>query len=174
MIMRDAAKWYCTKVLDVVELYSPLRIVQEAGLRAYAGQRLKPGWSLDLTKDDPETGKPWNLAGGKVRAKATQLITEGKPRCVILSPMCTAFSQMQDINKDRFILKRSKTRFEENGFYYFLNIIDYKLKNTISPLNFERNNIKERILNMRIKELRESIKNDIIENAYENNSVEVF
>lgn len=81
---------------------------------------------------------------------------------------------LQDINKDRFILKRSKTRFEENGFYYFLNIIDYKLKNTISPLNFERKNIKERILNMRIKELRETIKNDIIENAYENNSVTVY
>ena len=56
---------------------------------------------MDLTTGDPETGKPWNLADGKARAKANKLILEGKPYCVILSPMCTAFSQMQHINKDR-------------------------------------------------------------------------
>ena len=81
---------------------------------------------------------------------------------------------LQDINKDRFIMKRSKTRFEENGFYYFLNIIDYKLKNTISPLNFEKDNIKERIMNMRIMKLREDIKNDIISKAYEKDAIIVY
>lgn len=81
---------------------------------------------------------------------------------------------LQDINKDRFIMKRSKMRFEENGFHYFLNIIDYKLKNTVSPLNFERNNIKERILNMRIKELRNTVKQEIIDKAYESNSVNIY
>jgi hypothetical protein len=81
---------------------------------------------------------------------------------------------LQDINKDRFIMKRSKTRFEENGFYYFLNIIDYKLKNTISPLNFERDNIKERIMNMRIMKLREEIKKDIIAKAYEKDAIIVY
>jgi hypothetical protein len=81
---------------------------------------------------------------------------------------------LQDINKDRFIMKRSKTRFEENGFYYFLNVLDYKLKNTISPLSFEKNNIKERILNNRIMNLREQIKLDIINNAYETNSVTIY
>lgn len=79
---------------------------------------------------------------------------------------------LQDINKDRFILKRSKIRFEENGFYYFLNIIDYKLKNSISPLNFERQNIKTRILNMRMKELRETIENEIIKSAYDSGQVQ--
>ena len=80
---------------------------------------------------------------------------------------------LHDINKDRFILKRSKIRFEENGFYYFLNIIDYKLKNGISPLNFERNNIKTRILNMRMKDLREKIENEIIQSAYDNGEVQL-
>ena len=88
LVMRDAAKWYRTRGPDVVELYSPPRIVREAGLRAYAGKRLKPGLSLDLTTDDPETGKPWNLADGKVRAKANKLILEGKPFCVIVSRVC--------------------------------------------------------------------------------------
>ena len=74
---------------------------------------MKPGWSLDLTVDDPETGKPWDLADGKVRAKATNLILDGKPFCVILSPMCTAFSTMQNINKDRRDAKVVKKELEE-------------------------------------------------------------
>ena len=101
LVMRNAAKRYCTRGPDVVELYLPLGIVREAGLCAYAGNRLKPGWSLDLTTDDPETGKPWDLADGNVRAKANELIFEGKPFSVILSPMRTAFFQMQNIHKDR-------------------------------------------------------------------------
>lgn len=81
---------------------------------------------------------------------------------------------LQDINKDRFIMNKSKTRFQENGFHYFLNIIDYKLKNSTSPLNFERENIKNRILNIRVKELRKEIRNEIIANAYKENSVTVY
>ena len=92
LIMRDAAKWFMQKGPDVFELYSPPRIAQEAGLRAYGGRRLRPGWSLDLTVDDPETGKPWDLSDGKIRTKVMKLINEGKPYMVIMSPMCTAFS----------------------------------------------------------------------------------
>lgn len=81
---------------------------------------------------------------------------------------------LQDIKKDRFIMKRSKIRFEENGFHYFLNIIDYKLKNTISPLEFEKENIKERIINTRIKNLRQEIRNEIIQKAYDKKAVTVY
>ena len=101
LIMRDAAKWVKQKDSDVAELYSPPRIVQEAGLRSYGGRRLRPGWSLDLTVDDPETGKPWDLSDGKIRTKVVHLITEGKPFMLVMLPMCTAFSQIQAINKDR-------------------------------------------------------------------------
>lgn len=81
---------------------------------------------------------------------------------------------IQDVDKDKFILKKSKTKFEEAGFYYFLNIIDYKLKNTLSPLSFEKQNIKDRILNQRTKQLQEEIKNEIIQSAYANNQVKRF
>jgi len=80
---------------------------------------------------------------------------------------------LQDINKDKFILKRSKIRFEEGGSYYFLNILDYKLKNTTSPLSFETENIRDRIINTRIKTLREEIKNEIITKAYAENVVKI-
>ena len=101
MVTKEASKWFKKFGPDVVEMYSPPRIVQEAGLRCFAGKRLRPGWSLDLTVDDPETGKPWDLSDGKIRSKARELIKHGKPYRVVCSPMCTAFSQMQNINKNR-------------------------------------------------------------------------
>ena len=81
---------------------------------------------------------------------------------------------LQDIKKDRFIINRSKIRFEEGGHYFFLNIIDYKLKNSLSPLEFERDNIKERILNMRVKTLREDIRDEILEKAHNEGKVEIY
>ena len=81
---------------------------------------------------------------------------------------------LKDINKDKFITRKSKIRLDENGFYYFLNVIDYKLKNTISPLEFEKDNIRQRILNIRIKELREELKKDNIQKAYNEKSVEIY
>ena len=71
-------------------------------------------WSLDLTTDDPETGKSWNLADGKVRAKATKLITEGKP--LLRNPFTYAHgvcSKMQHINKDRRDAQVIKRELEE-------------------------------------------------------------
>ena len=101
LIMRNAAKWFRQKGPDVAEVYSPPRVVREAGVRLYGGKRLHPGLSLDLTTVDPETGQPWDLSDGKTRTKVVELIREGKPYCLILSPMCTAFSSMQNINRDR-------------------------------------------------------------------------
>ena len=70
LVTKEASKWFQRVGPDVAEIYSPPRIVQEAGLRSYGGRKLKPGWSLDLTVDDPDTGRPWDLSDGKVRSKA--------------------------------------------------------------------------------------------------------
>ena len=83
LITKNASKWFHRIGPDIAELNSPPRIVQEAGLREYGGRKLKPGWSLDLTVDDPETKQPWDLSDGKVRSKARELIKYGKPYMVI-------------------------------------------------------------------------------------------
>ncbi|MCH2235179.1 MAG: hypothetical protein MK078_13090 [Crocinitomicaceae bacterium] len=81
---------------------------------------------------------------------------------------------LHDINKDKFIINKSKIRFQENGYYYFLNVMDYKLKNTASPLSFEKDKIKERILSMRTKKLEQSLKEEMINNAYNNDEIEIY
>lgn len=81
---------------------------------------------------------------------------------------------LKNINKDKFITRKSKIKIDENNFYYYLNVIDYKLKNTVSPIEFERANIKQRILNSRIKTLRENIKTEFIQKANNEKAIKIY
>jgi len=101
LILKDALEFYQRKGADVVEIYSQPRITQEAAVRRYGGANLVPGWSLDLTRSDPKTGKAWDLSDKKVQSRVERMIKEGKPLFVIGSPPCTAMSTMQNLNKDR-------------------------------------------------------------------------
>lgn len=78
---------------------------------------------------------------------------------------------LENINKSNFVSRKTKRKFEDANYVYFLNIIDYKLKNTTSPLDFERNNIKKRLLNIKTKNMRKDLRNNLINNAYENKAV---
>ena len=84
-------------------MLSLLRIVHPAGSRSYGGWKFKPGWSLDLTVDDPEIWQPLDLLNGKIRSKVSEFINNDKPYMIICSPMCTAFARIQNINKNRRI-----------------------------------------------------------------------
>jgi len=81
---------------------------------------------------------------------------------------------LKEFNKDRFITRKSKKRIEENNYIYYINVIDYKLKNSLSPIEFEKDNLKQRILNIRIKELREAFKNNNITKAKHEKSVKIY
>ncbi|MEO9258445.1 MAG: hypothetical protein ABI207_08685, partial [Crocinitomicaceae bacterium] len=72
---------------------------------------------------------------------------------------------LEGIDKEKFIFNKTKTSFENNGTVYYLNILEYKLKNAISPFELEKENIKQRILTYRIKQIRENIYQKIITNA---------
>ena len=58
---KGALKLFEMKGPDVVEVFSQLRIVKGAGIQKRF--KIQPGWSLDLTLDDPLTGKPCDLCG---------------------------------------------------------------------------------------------------------------
>jgi hypothetical protein len=62
------------------------------------------------------------------------------------------------IDVERFVTNKSKKFFEENGFFFFINILDYRLKNTPSPFTYEKERIKSRILLNRKLELRQKAK----------------
>ena len=87
--------------VQVVELYSPERVNKVAKEKG-----MTVGLSMDLT-----TG--WNFDNQEDRELAEKYIREYKPMFVIGSPMCTMFSRLQELNKNRDT-ERFQERFQ-NG-----------------------------------------------------------
>ena len=77
---------------SLYEIYSEPRVTLTAKKMG-----LGPGWALDLNTVAPD-GCNWNFDDPGCRAKALALVKLHKPRLLILSPMCTWFSQIQNIN----------------------------------------------------------------------------
>ena len=61
---------------------------------------LIPGMSLDLTENDVD-GQPWDFNIADKRERAMRLVKSKKALLLIGSPMCAAFSQLQNINFGR-------------------------------------------------------------------------
>lgn len=66
-------------------------------------------------------------------------------------------------NIDNIVLNRTKTYFTDENFTYFLNIIDYKLKDEAPPVDFLSNEIKSRIVATRLQELKEKNESKLIQ-----------
>ena len=81
---------------------------------------------------------------------------------------------IEEYNKRKFIIKKKKLFFEEKEILYFVNIYDYKLKDDVSPLSFEKEKIKSIILNIRMNELRKKLRMYLYEDALKNNSLENY
>ena len=71
-----------------------------------------------------------------------------------------------------YSVQKGKTfEFTDVTSFYFLKIIDVKSKNTLSPLNFEKNNIKNMLINQRKQQLVNTIKKDFFEKALSNKEI---
>ena len=62
---------------------------------------------------------------------------------------------LEKYNVDNIVLNRVKTYFSDKEHTYFLNIIDYKLKDDAPPLSYLEERIKEIIIFNRLQMLRE-------------------
>ncbi len=79
-----------------------------------------------------------------------------------------------NIHKNSFIKHKRKIYFEEGGFIYFLNVLDYKLEDELSPLEFEKDKIKAIIINKRTKKIRTELAENLYNDALKSKDVEVF
>ncbi len=73
------------------------------------------------------------------------------------------------LNKRYFIVNKLSRKYEGEDYVYFFRILNFRTG--ISPLEFEKNNIKARILQLRITKLRDKLRKEIIEDAYNNEKV---
>ena len=77
-------------------------------------------------------------------------------------------------NRERFMNSNKFLTFEESPHIYLLKMIDFKIKNSLSPLEFERNKIREIILNKRKISLIKKREKEMIKMAYDKGEVRVL
>ena len=66
-------------------------------------------------------------------------------------------------NTDNIVLNRTKTYFSDDDYTYFLNIIDYNLKDEAPPVDFLQNEIKSVIVANRLQILKEKNESKLIQ-----------
>lgn len=76
-------------------------------------------------------------------------------------------------NIDNVVLNRTKTYFSDDEHTYFLNIIDYKLKDEAPPLDFLANQIRTIILANRSQELLEQNKSQLLKELHNKHEVNI-
>lgn len=62
---------------------------------------------------------------------------------------------MERLNKDNLVLNRTKTYFSDEHYAYYLNIIDFRLKDATPPIDFLKPVIKQVLVNQKMNELKE-------------------
>lgn len=81
---------------------------------------------------------------------------------------------IQTYNKELFLQNSRYVTVADSSFNYFVNIKGFMTRNSNSPLAFEKENIRNIILNQRKRELIERMHNDLYKEAMENKDIEVF
>ncbi len=80
----------------------------------------------------------------------------------------TTYNQENYLNNNKFI------RFNDNGYTYFIKIIDFKIRSDKSPFSLERQNIKELLIMKRQQEMVKEIETKLIDEAYNNKEIKRF
>ncbi|MCD6112106.1 MAG: hypothetical protein J7J86_02440 [Bacteroidales bacterium] len=77
-------------------------------------------------------------------------------------------------NKEEYLKRHKYVEKEDSLYYYFVYFKDFKMKNEISPISLQKNNIKNTIINKRKIKLIKDMKNYIFDNALKNKDFEIY
>ncbi len=81
---------------------------------------------------------------------------------------------IQTNNQENFLRSNKYVELTDEFYRYFLNVIDYKLKGSESPLVFERENIKSILLNRRKHTFISERRNEFLRQAISDGGIESF
>lgn len=77
-------------------------------------------------------------------------------------------------NPEQYLNKNTFVKVTEGDDLYLIKFIDYKIKDDVSPIDFEYNHIRNIIINKRKMHLAKKLRDDIYENAILNNEFEIY
>jgi hypothetical protein len=91
-----------------------------------------------------------------------------------------SFTDLQEIipietyNQELFLRGHRMVELSDEDNTYLLKFVNYKIKNDISPLDFERDDIRDIIINKRKMMFIQKVRNDIFNQALKNNDFEIY
>jgi len=77
-------------------------------------------------------------------------------------------------NQENFLRRYQQFQVPQEDYIYYVNILEFRLAGSFSPIEFERERIRTVILNNRRVELIESLRNEVMVEGYERNWFEIF
>ena len=81
---------------------------------------------------------------------------------------------MKLYDKEAFLQNNRSIETQDSTHLYFVNILGFMMKNSESPLSFEKENVKNIILNKRKVELIKKMREDIYDEGVRNKSFDVY
>jgi len=77
-------------------------------------------------------------------------------------------------NQESFINNNRLFKIEEDNFTWYVKIIDFRIKDNISPFEFVEDNIHEIVLNKRKVEILNKLENGLVLKAIKENQIKVY
>jgi hypothetical protein len=77
-------------------------------------------------------------------------------------------------NQEEFIKTHHILEVQDSGFHYMIRFRDFRIKDNISPLSFEKERIRNIILNKRKMDLINKMHENVYDKALKNNDFEIF
>ncbi len=77
-------------------------------------------------------------------------------------------------SKEQLLRKNKLIELYDNGYHYLVRVVDFRMKDSISPLSLEYENIRRIILNKRKLEMIDKLENELFEQAKNNRDFEVY
>jgi hypothetical protein len=81
---------------------------------------------------------------------------------------------LQVSNPESYLTQNRHVELSDEYYRYFLNIQDYKLKGSVSPLSFERDNVRSIILNRRKHSFINLKREELFQQALQSDNFETF
>ena len=77
-------------------------------------------------------------------------------------------------NQEEYLKNHRYIEMDDSLYAYYVNIRDFQIRESVSPLSFEKENVKNIILNKRKLKLIGEMQNNLFKDALKNNDFEIF
>jgi hypothetical protein len=77
-------------------------------------------------------------------------------------------------NQENYLSNHKNIRTQDRDYVYFVKILAFRVKNNLSPYEFEKDKIRNILINTRKTNLLKQLQEKIVQEAYDNDQIEIY